>query len=350
MSSNYPTITVIIPVRNEAQYIYRTLSQIYDQAYPRDRMEVIVADGMSADGTPDVVQRFAERHSDLNIKLLRNASRLSSAGRNLAIKHGKGDYFLLIDGHVHLPSKELLAKAVAFAEEHGARVLGRPQPLTPPDLSDFQTAVALARQSPLAHSQESYIYSDFEGWVSPLSVAVMYERGIFREFGLFDETFDAAEDLEFNYRLERGSLRCFTSPLMKVCYYPRECFRSLFRQLFRYGQGRAAFILKHRQRFTLESVIPALFFVALIGLFLFGFFEYSAWSLLAIVLSVYSTILGAESYRINRRCGGGHLLRIPRIITVIHAGVAFGFLQGIINHMLERQPEQNVAHDGINTT
>lgn len=163
-------LSVVVPVRNEARYIESTLRQLVDQTLDRCQYEILVVDGESSDGTPEIVAAFARQYPDVQLRLLLNPARLSSAARNIAVTVGRGSYFLLIDGHVYIPSRHLLSDALALAYKHEAPCLGRPQPLDPPDISTFQRAVALSRSSVLAHSRESFIYSVHEGWVSPLSV------------------------------------------------------------------------------------------------------------------------------------------------------------------------------------
>lgn len=328
-SPDRPRVTVMVPVRNEARFIEGTLEQLYHQDYPRDALEVIVADGCSDDGTPAIVRGFAERHPDFDLKVLDNPKRLSSAARNLAVRHGRGEYFLLIDGHVHIPSTQLVSDAVDLAQRQGARVLGRPQPLNPPHTGPFQQAVALARQSPLAHSGESFIYSGYEGWCSPLSIGTMYHRSVFSEVGLFDEAFDAAEDVEFNYRAEQQGLRCYTSPKLAVHYYPRSDLRGLFRQLKRYGYGRARFLGKHPQRLTLETLVPPGFVLTLASLLLLAPFWLPAAVGLGGLLALYVGVLLGEGVRLNLRTGRRFLLQVPAIIATIHFGLGVGFLSGL---------------------
>jgi cellulose synthase/poly-beta-1,6-N-acetylglucosamine synthase-like glycosyltransferase len=324
-----PSITVMLPVRNEERFIAQTLQQICDQDFPRELLDVVVADGMSTDRTAGIVREFAERHPDVRIQILANHRRLSSAGRNLALRHGKGDYFLLIDGHVYIPNRGLLAAAAQLILEHDARVLGRPQPLTPPDIDAFQKLVALARQSPLAHSQESFVYSQFDGWTTPISIGVMYRRDIVDQVGEFDETFDAAEDLEFNYRIERAGVQCYTSPRLAVHYYPRDSFAGLFRQTRRYGYGRAAFVFKHPERFRVETIVPATFVILLVALPLAGLMHTGfliAWATMTII---YASILGLEGLRLARRAGIAFTWRLPAIIACVHLGLGVGFLEGV---------------------
>lgn len=325
----WPRVTVMIPVRNEERFITQTLVQLEEQDYPRDRLEVIVVDGLSDDATPHLVQEFAEAHPALSVRLVTNPKRLSSAGRNIAVAEGHGEYFLLIDGHVYIPSRTLIRDMVSAAREHDARVLGRPQPLSPPDIDRFQEMVALARQSPIAHSRESFVYSEYEGWASPISIGVMYRRDVFDEVGRFDEQFDAAEDLEFNYRAERRGIRCFTSPKFTVLYYPRDSFAGLCRQMRRYGRGRAEFVLKHPERFRLESMVPAALVSGLAVLALGGSFRRELWVVLLVLFVVYAGLLVIEGLRLTYRSRRRFSLWVPAIIGCVHLGLGLGLLEGL---------------------
>lgn len=326
-----PRITIMLPVRNEQRFIAQTLQQIYDQDYPKALLDVVVADGMSTDLTGEIVNEFARTHPDLQVQLIENPKRLSSAGRNLALRHGSGDYFLLIDGHVHIPGPDTVANYARLALANDAQVLGRPQPLTPPDIDEFQRLVALARQSSLAHSQESFIYSGYEGWTSPISIGVMYRRDLIERMEPFDESFDAAEDLEFNYRIEQLGLKCFTSPALAVHYYPRESLRGLFRQTSRYGYGRAAFVFKHPERFTIETIVPAGFVMTIALLPVLGLcLDHRFWWLWLGLVAFYAAVLTLEGLRLARRAGIAFDWRLPAIIAGVHAGMGCGFLQGVL--------------------
>ncbi|WP_051694382.1 glycosyltransferase [Desulfohalovibrio reitneri] len=125
-----PFITVVMPVRNEARFIEGTLYSLLEQDYPGDRFEIIVADGFSDDGTRDIVSRLAGSHPQ--VRLADNPGRRSSAGRNVGFRLGRGDYFLVVDGHCHIPTTGLLAHLARIFRETGADCLGRPNPSTRP--------------------------------------------------------------------------------------------------------------------------------------------------------------------------------------------------------------------------
>jgi len=332
-----PFITVVMPVRNEAHFISATLRQLLAQEYPADRYEIIVADGMSDDGTREMVVTLAQQHP--NIRLLDNPKRLSSAGRNVGFKNGRGEYFLVIDGHCFIPDTRLLHNIVdCFANSH-ADCLGRPQPLDPPGLTCFQKSVALVRGSPIGHGGDSLIYGEYEGFASPASNGAAYTRRVLEKVGSVDEDFDAAEDVEFNYRVEQAGFRCYTSPKLTVRYYPRTHLAGLFRQMARYGKGRRRFTRKHPRARTVNQLIPAAFVIGLfallaaLGLYLFSGAKTPL--LLAVIpYCLYLLLVAAESIRVAVRNGIRYAIPVPAIVFIIHFALGYGFLKEAVGFIL----------------
>jgi glycosyltransferase involved in cell wall biosynthesis/GT2 family glycosyltransferase len=329
--NNFPFITVVMPVRNEACFIADTLEQLLAQDYPRGRYEVLVADGMSDDGTREVVSRIAAK--DSRVHLLDNPKRRSSAGRNVGFKAGRGDYFVVVDGHCHVPGEHFLRDIMDCFEKSGADCLGRPQPLDPPGLLPFQRSVALARASRLGHGGDSLIYGDFEGLASPVSNGAAYRRQVFETVGYVDENFDACEDVEFNYRVELAGLQAYTSPKLTVRYYPRENLASLLGQMRRYGRGRTRLYRKHPALLILSALAPACFaggiaaFAVLLGLNLaIGLSAFPAiiMNVLGLALLAYAVLVSLSTVRICREHGWSHALLLPLIFLVVHGGLGLG--------------------------
>src|SRR5207245_2641608 len=88
---------------------------------------------------------------------------------------------------------------------------------------------------------------------------VAYRREVFETVGLFDERFDACEDVDFNHRVEQAGFRCFFTPRVRVRYFPRSSLTGLFRQMERYGRGRVRLLRKHPETFTLAGLLPGAF-------------------------------------------------------------------------------------------
>ena len=333
--NSIPFITIVMPVRNEERFIATTLSQLLSQDYPTDQYEIIVADGESVDGTREIIQEIAKKNPQ--VILISNPGRLPSSGRNVGFKKGRGDIFLVIDGHCQINNNFLLQNIVALFEKSGSQCLGRPQPLDPPDISEFQKAVALARRAGIGHSRHSFIYSHYEGYVSPVSHGAIYKREIFEKVGYVDESFDACEDVEFNYRVEKAGFKTYMSPLLTIRYYPRENLRSLFKQMVRYGEGRFKFMRKHPEAFTLEMIIPPVFVIGIcLILILILLNIISPFSVLNFILrfliiayGFYVLLILTDSLRLGLKNRLAYIYYLPAIFFIIHFGLGWGFLKRI---------------------
>jgi cellulose synthase/poly-beta-1,6-N-acetylglucosamine synthase-like glycosyltransferase len=270
------------------------------------------------------------------VRLLDNPKQLSSEGRNVGFRNGTGDIFLVVDGHCFIPERNLLKSVVDCFEKSGADSLGRPQPLDPPGLTLFQQAVAYARSSRLGHGGDSLIYSDYEGYCSPVSNGAAYRKEVFEKVGYVDGFFDAAEDVEFNYRVEKAGLICYTSPRLTVRYYPRTSLGGLFRQMKRYGMGRYRFIMKHREALTITQLFPAGFVVGMLALLISACCSLSnpatqrlsdsATMLLSAVYALYILVVLTESFILATRNGWVYLKYLPLIFFTVHFGLGWGFL------------------------
>ncbi len=321
-----PFLSIVMPVRNEELHIGAVLAELEIQDYPHNRFEVVVADGNSTDGTAKVVQEFDERAS-LSVRLLENPAQLSSAGRNVGARSARGEFVIYIDGHCHIPNKTLLRDAVELFERTGADCLCRPQPLTMPGNTPFQTVVADARATALGHGHDSTVHViDWEGFVNPSSAGALYRRRVFDRIGYYDENFDACEDVEFNYRVFKSGLRSYLSPRLAVLYHPRSDLRSLWRQMMRYGRGRCRLIKKHHDAFSIPQIIPAAFVAWLVlGLAASVFFGPVAEGF-ATSLLVYAFVVLYFSSRLGVRYGWRHFVLAPFIYITIHLGLGAGFL------------------------
>jgi glycosyltransferase involved in cell wall biosynthesis len=317
-----------MPVLNEERHISQTLQQLSEQDFPAELLEVIVADGGSTDRTRQLVQE-AQSAVPFKLTLLDNPSRLAGAGRNLAVLQATNEYVLVVDGHVYIPSRQLLSDMACAARDRQAEVLGRPQPLCPPDINDFQAAVAAVRASPFGHSVESHIYGNKEGWVSPISVGVMYRRSLFQQFGCFGEDLDAVEDLEFNYRLEQAGKKAYISPRFTVYYYPRADFRSLFWHMYRYGLGRINFGRKHPERVHAEVYAP----LAASAIFLLFFPALVLAPSARLTLLATATLAALLVTAVTAQHMGPRRARLwlaPICLLVIHLGLGFGVLRALL--------------------
>jgi glycosyltransferase involved in cell wall biosynthesis len=326
----YPFITIVVPVRNEEHHIGELLSEIVKQDYPIKSFEVIVADGFSEDATREIVQQFASDHPQ--ISLVSNEGRLSSFGRNIGFRKGKGDIFLVIDGHCKINSEYLLKNVAECFRKSGAHCLGRPQPFVLPEEPNIQKAIGFARSSWLGHNFNSHIHNDKEGYLDPVSCGCAYRRDVFSLVGYVDEVFDACEDVEFNYRIAKAGLISYFSPSIALYYHPRDSIKSLWKQLIRYGKGRSRLLFKHPGTLNTGIVLSQLYVMALIlgpfTIFISNIF-FMGWVL---GLILYLCVLLIQSLRIKKDHSFIFALKIGLVFIVIHSSIGVGILIGTIEN------------------
>ncbi|HXV31274.1 MAG TPA: glycosyltransferase, partial [Sinorhizobium sp.] len=117
----YVLVSVLMPVRNEARFVARSLHAILTQDYPVDRLEVIVADGLSDDGTRECVRDIAQR--DSRVQMIDNPGRIVSTGMNAAIRHARGEIIIRVDGHCEI-ARDYVRRCVAHLENGDAEAIG----------------------------------------------------------------------------------------------------------------------------------------------------------------------------------------------------------------------------------
>jgi len=318
-------VSVVVPVRNEAACIRKTLLGLASQEFPSHEYEILVIDGASEDGTPAIVAECLL--SVPNLHLFDNPKRLASAARNIGVRNARGDFVVIVDGHCQVRDPYYLTRLVEAFETSGADTLGRPQPLRADRPTAFQRAVAAARSSWLGHNPDSHIYSDQAGFVAPDNVAVAYRRDVFDRVGHFDESFDACEDVEFNTRIRRAGLTCYFTPAIAVEYQPRATFRGLVYQMMRYGRGRARLGRKDPSTISGPSLVPPLWLMWLLtGAVVGAFWAPAAIAVLATLVAYLLLVLG-ESARVWWKQFGVSLWRLPPVFAAIHAGFGWGYLR-----------------------
>lgn len=331
-------LSIIIPVRDEGIFLGQTLDQIYLQDFPMDSVEVAVVDGGSSDDTRQVAEKFKSRFGSL--KILDNPRRFASAGKNIGIKNTVAPYVVFLSGHTYISSKNFLSDIVALFESTGADCLCRPRPLTPPDINEFELAVALCRGSSLGHDPTSEAYTDYDGPADPTSCGAIYRREVFDKIGMFDEEFDICNDVDFNHRVKAAGFKSYISPRLKVYLYPRSNLQQLWWHMNRIGKGRFKFTNKHNI-FSPLQWFAGLAAAGLLLLLLLSLMSRPMFEVLTTVVGLYMlTVIGYSAWLYFREKRLGCLLYGPVVFPTIHFGLAVGFLRAFTDLMTRKRPSE----------
>jgi glycosyltransferase involved in cell wall biosynthesis len=320
-----PLVTIAIPCLDEARFIERSLRDALGQSYPSDRIEVVVADGGSRDGTLEILARLAGE--DRRLRVIDNPGRIQARGMNEILRAARGSVIVRMDAHSEY-ARDYVAQCVAELERTCADNVGgaaRAKAATP-----FQHALCAALESPLGVGGAGYRSADREGFVDTVFNGA-FPRSVFERVGMYDPAAVVNEDAELNARIAAAGGRIYLSRRIVAHYYPRESLGALVRQYFRYGQGRARTILKGRQWPRLRNIGPFLAVTGGAALLLAAPHSALTWAALAI----YALATGAEAVRVARARPQARALTVWGLFPAIHAAHGCGMLLGLIRYALK---------------
>ena len=156
---NTSIISIIIPIRNESNYILQCLGASLAQDYPPDLMEVFIVDGISTDNTREIIHDFSALHPQLQIYILDNPGKIVPTGINIALRHAKGEIIIRVDGHTLIASDYVRQCVNALKRTQADNVGGKMNAF---GVNPFGKAVALATSTPFGVGGARFHYSDKE--------------------------------------------------------------------------------------------------------------------------------------------------------------------------------------------
>ncbi|MFN8092480.1 MAG: glycosyltransferase family 2 protein [Vicinamibacteria bacterium] len=322
-----PLVTIAMPCLDEAGHIEACLRSVQAQTYPRDRVEILVADGGSTDGTREILARLAAE--DPRIRVVDNPDRYQAPGLNRLLERAKGEVFVRMDVHCEY-APDYVAKCVEVLERTGADNVGGAQRCR--GRTEFEKAVCAALSSPLGMGGAAYRSPDNEGFVDTVFLGAFRQEALVR-LGGWDPRAITNEDAELNQRLVESGGRIYLSREIVVHYTPRGSFPALARQYFRYGQGRARTLRKHGRFLTLRPALP--FLALCTALLLVALLPWTNAALYAAALAAAS-VLG-ESIRVGWKGGVRRVALVAAAFPTIVLAHGTGFGAGLLATNAERR-------------
>ncbi len=247
------SILVAIPTLNEAIHIEATLTELLSGAPEMARVKIVVADGGSTDGTPDIVARMAARHD--NIHLIDNPGRLQAAAINSVVADCAEPHHTIlvrVDAHSHYPPAYVLNVAESLQARDVAALATVMDSLGD---SCFQRGAAWAMETKLGSGGSGHRGGTVSGYVDHGHHAG-FRLEMFRQVGGYDTGFVANEDAELDHRIALAGGRIWLDAGIRLGYVMRPSLKRLARQYLHYGMGRAQNVRKHRLPPRLRQMIP----------------------------------------------------------------------------------------------
>jgi succinoglycan biosynthesis protein ExoA len=334
-ASSLPVVTIAIPCFNEERYIEACLDDVFAQDYPAESIEVLVGDGMSTDRTRTVLAEIAARRAG-RLRVIDNPRKLQAVAMNAMIEAARGEIIIRMDVHARY-APDYVSQCVRVLAETGAANVGGAQRARPETW--FQRALCAALDSPVAVGGARYRSADAEGFVDTVFLGAFKKR-VVEEVGGYDPHAITNEDAELNQRILASGGKIYLSKKIVVHYSPRDSFRSLSRQYYKYGQGRARTLLKHRRFPTPRPAIPFLMVVGGAALLL-----KRSWRPLApFAFGAYGALAVLEALRVSRRHGWTLAPAVAAIFPVLHLSHGIGFGVGLVKYALKPDWREHAAH------
>ena len=258
---NCPFISIVIPVKNEELLIGQCLESLKKLNYPRDKMEIIISDGLSNDNTVKIAQNYGA-------KVVENKIQTVAPGRNIGFAISKGDLVAFSDADCVM-DKNWLNNSLKYFKDEKVGGVGGPN-LPPPNESYFEKAVRILFSlgsliSGSAHAIELKKIKSVEG--IPGCNAV-YKREVLKKAMPVDESLLTCDDVEMNYKIIREGYKLLYAPDVVVWHYRRDNPRKFWKQIYRYAVGRLQLGKKRKETLGFFHVLFGFF----IPIFCFSFF------------------------------------------------------------------------------
>lgn len=327
-------VSVIIPCYNEQATIMDLLKTLYAQDYPREEMEVLIADGMSTDQTRDIIRSFKGSHPDFQIKLIDNPQRTIPSALNRALEEAEGKYIVRLDAHSS-PASDYISHSIHALQERKGDNIGGVLQIEPGGTSWIARSIAVAAGHPLGVGDARYRIGSEAREVDTVAYGT-YRSSLIDEIGPYNEDLLANEDYEFNVRVRKAGGTVWLDPDIRATYISRPSLSALSRQYWRYGYWKLRMLVEYPSTFRWRQLSGAFLLSWIVLGVLSVFFPLARW-LLGLEAFIYGMALFISGIQTARQEKDGLLfVGVPLAIATMHFSWGAGFLWSLVKYGVER--------------
>lgn len=320
--SDVPFISVVIPARNAEQLLQNCLESLNNLDYPKERFEVIIADGLSDDNTRIIAEEYGAR-------VIANPGRTVVAGRNVGFETAKGELVAFSDADCVM-DKNWLKNSVNYFDDAKVACVGGPN-LTPENETVFGKAVGFLFNQGIfaAGSVHARVLKEVKEVRSIPGCNAIYRREVLEKVMPMDEKLVEAEDAQMNQNILDLGYKLLYTPDVFVWHYRRPAPRKLWYQMYRYAIGRVIVGKRNPKMLNMTYVgvgfaIPLFVIVSIIS-YLMGPLYFLSFLGLVIAAGLFFASLAliqTKSFLVA--------LNVPFVISIIALAWSCGFLRQLI--------------------
>jgi len=262
-----PTVTILIPVKNEEKVVGRLLRALVDMDYPEQKKEIIVVDDDSTDKTVEICRKYVERYPNQIRLVLKPTSNRKASALNYGLKYAKGEIVATFDAD-NVPEPDALMRAAEYFEDPStAAVQGRICSINADQnmLTKFISYEEAVRYEAYMRGKDGLkLFVDLAG------TCQFIRRNVLERIGGWNEE-SLCEDMEMSFRLTEKGCKIRYSPETRSWQENPTNMTQLIRQRTRWYRGSMEVGLKYgrllrklsRKRIDAELTIMGPYLVAL---------------------------------------------------------------------------------------
>jgi len=319
-----PSVSIIIPCRNEEKYISKNIDSILAQNY-NGELEVLVVDGMSTDKTRQIVKDY----NNPKVRLIDNPHQFTPQALNIGVNNANGDIFIILGGHAYLDENFVTNNVKILQNDKtvgcaGGQIL---------NIYENKTGelISKAMSSVFGVGNATFRTGGKANYVDTVAFGAYYKK-IHYQINGFDEDLVRNQDDDYNFKVTKVGYKIYFDPKVISHYYVRGSIKKLFKQYYQYGYWKVYVNKKHKTITTVRQLIPLIFVLGIIGGALLSIFiptfiwVYLSGIGLYILMAIYFGFKASKK--------PVEALKISSIFPILHFSYGWGYLVGIIHFIL----------------
>ncbi|MFA7711700.1 MAG: glycosyltransferase [Candidatus Neomarinimicrobiota bacterium] len=340
--SNKPTISVIIPCRNEEKYIGQCLDSLLRQKYDINNVEILIIDGMSTDNTRNIIKNFIKEYP--NIKLFDNPGKTVPYALNIGIANSKNDYIIRMDAHCKY-EKSYISELIRWSKQLDADNVGGRFITIPGSESIIAKCISVVSKHSFGIGNSLYRIGLSDVKEVDTVPFGCFKRELFGKIGLFDTDLPRNQDDEFNARIRKNGGKIYLIPSIKIIYYARTSFKKLAIMYYQYGYFKPLAVKKVRGSITIRQLVPAIFVLSLLTSGILSFFSQYIFGVFIGILGLYSIANLLISICLAMKENILLVFGLPVAFAILHFSYGIGYLKGFIDFIVLNKHKKKKIKD-----
>lgn len=321
-----PKVSIIVPTYNEETYIKQCVKSIIRNDFPKELLEVLFVDGMSEDGTREIICEYAKEFT--YIKLVDNPKRIIPCAMNIGIRQANGRYIIRLDAHSVYP-KNYISKLLKQKEKLRADNVGTAFIVEVLNKNRKSCSIKKVLSNKFGNGNGLHRVGVDKPTIVDTVPFGCYKKEIFNTIGYYDERLIRKEDSEFNNRLVRNGGIIYLLPDMKFTYYARETYSKLARNNYKNGLWNilTSYYTKSFYSSRLRHFIPLAFILSLFIPILLSLLKFFFIYVVLIIILAYNALVFYISYVSNDE--NTNIFALVLAFYILHFSYGIGSLMGI---------------------